>query len=242
MKNACTLGILGGLGPASSAYFYEMIINHTAAKKDNEHIDTYISSAASTPDRTEYLLDNSKESPLPRLICEAKKLQSIGCDVLSLPCNTAHYFFDEIQKSVGIDMINMIDETLKLLSLRGIHKIGVLATDGTVKTELYQKRAKEYGIECFLPDKEHQRLVMELIYDYVKGGIKVKAEQVKPLYEHLIANGAQKAVLACTELSILKKECNLDSFYLDALEVLAYKTIEYCKKTPIGFEELLYVD
>ena len=239
MKNNHILGILGGLGPASSAYFYNMLIDHTKAGGDNEHIDCYISNAATTPDRTVYLLDRTKPSPLPRMIEEATKLKSVGCDVLVLICNTAHYFYDEIVASTGVHMINMLDETLKYLHSDGIQRIGLLATDGTVCTKLYQNKAKEYGIECIVPDKEHQKLVMNLIYGYVKKGIPVPPSLIDPLYDHLTERGAQKAILACTDLSILKQQCNLGTFFVDALEILALQTILFCNKTPIGFEELL---
>ena len=232
------LGIIGGLGPASTAYFYQMIIEHTKANRDSDHIDLYISNAATTPDRTAFILDNKNQSPLPRLQEEAKKLKECGCDVLALSCNTAHCFFDEIKNSVGIEMLNMVDLTFRYLDKKSIKKVGILATDGTIETGLYQNVGKKYGIECVIPDKDMQKKVMSLIYDYIKGGRSVSGDAILSVYNHLRDNGAEFAVLACTELSILKKKLNLSDFYIDALEILAKEAIEYCNKEAIGFEEL----
>ena len=85
-------GIIGGLGPMASVYFYEMITEHTLAKCDQDHIDLLLTSRATTPDRTAYILGQSDESPLPVMISEAKRLISAGADVIVIPCNTAHYF------------------------------------------------------------------------------------------------------------------------------------------------------
>ena len=72
MHSPHLLGVLGGLGPMASAYFYEMITAHTKAQRDQDHIDIILSSRASTPDRTDFILGRSTDSPLPAMIEDAK--------------------------------------------------------------------------------------------------------------------------------------------------------------------------
>ncbi|MBQ2545417.1 MAG: aspartate/glutamate racemase family protein, partial [Clostridia bacterium] len=79
------LGIIGGLGPASSAYFYELITEHTKAARDQDHIDIILSSRATTPDRTAYILGESGDSPLPAMIADARSLEDYGATAIVIP-------------------------------------------------------------------------------------------------------------------------------------------------------------
>lgn len=237
MGKSPLLGILGGLGPMSTAYFYEMIIEHTYAQCDQDHIDIVISSAATTPDRTGYIVGTSKENPSVRMIDEAQKLVAFGAGVIAIPCNTAHYFYKDIQDHVSVPIINIIEETVKYCDTLGMKKIGIMATDGTVLTNTYQQTANEYGIECYVPSAQTQQLVMDIIYGSVKQGKDVDMQSFFKIADELKSKGCQRIILGCTELSLIKKNNKLDSFYIDALEVLALRSIVYCKKKPIGFED-----
>ena len=85
------LGILGGLGPMSGIYFCEMITSHTLAKKDNDHINFLLSSRATTPDRSSFILGTSHDDPAPIMIQEANRLHLAGADIIAIPCNTARW-------------------------------------------------------------------------------------------------------------------------------------------------------
>jgi len=221
----------------SSAYFYEMITEHTKASCDQDHIDIVISSSATTPDRTGYILGNSSDNPVHRMVEDARKLVDFGCDYIAIPCNTAHYFYNELQEKVSVPIINIIIETVRYCASIGVKNIGIMATDGTVKTETYQRVAKEFGIECSLPSPENQKRVMDIIYGSVKQGKPVDMHEFNKVSAELRKMGADKIILGCTELSVIKKKYNLDSYYIDALEVLAWRSILYCGKEPIGFED-----
>ena len=241
-ENRPLLGILGGLGPMSTAYFYEMITEHTLAKCDQDHIDIVISSAATTPDRTSFIIGESSESPLNRMISDAKKLVDFGCDVIAIPCNTAHYFYDGLQEQISVPIINIIRETVKYCSALKTKKIGIMATDGTISTNTYQKIASEYGIECMIPSYDNQKKVMDVIYKCVKQGKKADMSAFNEVSLELRSLGCERVILGCTELSLVKKQEKLGAYFIDALEVLTYRTIKFCQKTPIGFEEFCDAD
>ncbi|MDU2198923.1 MAG: amino acid racemase, partial [Peptostreptococcaceae bacterium] len=113
MKNNKTVGVMGGLGPMATVYFYDMVVRLTDASIDQEHIDMVIVNRATTPDRTDYIIGKSTNSPSEVLKKDAKKLESFGTDFLVITCNTAHYFYDEIKNSVSIPVLNIIEETVK---------------------------------------------------------------------------------------------------------------------------------
>ena len=98
-----------------------------------------VSNHATIPDRTAYILGKSEESPLDVMIADAKMLEAAGCDFIVLPCNTAHYFFEKIQQSIHIPLLNIIQETVSYCERRipGVKRIGIMATEGTICSNTY---------------------------------------------------------------------------------------------------------
>lgn len=229
------LGILGGVGPLSSAYLYELITSHTPASKDQEHIDLILCSRASTPDRTAFIIGESPEDPSHILVSDAMRLVEFGATYLAIACNTAHYFYDRINEAVNVPVLNIMHEAVEFIFNLGINKIGLLATTGTVHARVYQDMCDKFGIECVYPDNENQSRVMDVIYGSVKSGKPVDLCEFMKAADYLKNKGCQKLILGCTELSIVKKDYRLDSFFVDALEILAYRAIQMGGKTPIGF-------
>jgi len=231
MENTKTVGVIGGLGPMATVYFYDMVVRLTDAKTDQEHIDMVIANRATTPDRTDYIIGNSDKSPVTVLRKDAKRLESFGSDFLVITCNTAHFFYDDIAKEVNIPVLNIIEETVKYAKEKNHKKLGILATTGNINTRLYQDMCEKYDIECLVLDEEKQSYIMSIIYDDIKSGKPADMDKFNKVVSHLQKNNCDGAILGCTELSILKNDNNLDNdFYIDSLEVLAVKTIENCDK------------
>lgn len=229
------LGILGGLGPMSTVYFCELLTAHTKAESDADHIDMLISSRASTPDRTAFILGRSDRDPLPVMLEEAQRLTRAGAELLVIPCNTAHYFYDGLAKGCDVPILNIIRETVDFLRRGKVSCFGLLATEGTVQARAYARVCEEAGIRCLVPTEEEQATVTALIYDQIKQNKPADMPAFLRVCDALRARGAKKLVLGCTELSLLKKELPADDLFVDSLEVLAFCTIRACGKTPIGF-------
>ena len=236
MADFCSLlGILGGLGPMSTVYFCELLNRHTAATRDGDHIDMIISSRASTPDRTAFILGKSADDPLPVMIEEAHRLERAGVDMIVIPCNTAHYFYDGLTACCHVPILNIIEETIAHLSRLGIRRFGLLATQGTVSSGAYHRLCDGTGITCLTPSEDEQKIITSIIYDQIKQNKPVDRAAFLRVADGLRARGCERLVLGCTELSLLKKEGLDDEIFVDSLDVLAYQTIKACKKTPIGF-------
>ncbi len=226
MKNP--VGVLGGLGPLATDYFFHLVIEHTKAQKDQDHIDMILFNHAGTYDRTEYIIGKSKNSPLPTLIEDAKKLEALGCSFIVMPCNTSHYFFDEIKKEVSIPFLNMIDITLQKIK-NG--KVGIMATDGTIKAKVYEKKMREKGLIPFLPEEEIQKNIMHFIYHGVKSGKKVSKDDFDKVIEYFFKKGCDYVILGCTELSTIYTDLKIkDERIVDSLTSLADATILKCGK------------
>ena len=230
MKKRNVLGILGGLGPMATVYFYEMLTSHTMADRDQDHLDIIITSRASTPDRTAFITGTSGENPLPVMIEEAQRLERAGAGIIVMPCNTAHYFYDEIKKSISVPMLDIIGETVAFCSREGFGRIGLMATEGTVMTGSYEKRAEQFGIEIVRPSYCSQSLVNEIIYGEIKRGLPADMTKFSSVADELRGKGCETVVLGCTELSLVKKQEHLGSYYTDSLEALAAAAIRACGK------------
>ncbi len=241
-KNRKLLGILGGLGPMATVYFYEMLTAHTKVTRDQEHIDILISSRATTPDRTAFIVGASDESPIGAMIEEGKRLQDCGADMISMPCNTAHYFYDELTQALDIPVLNILYETAAHVKRAGAKKVGILATEGTVKSGAYAHVCQQVGLDCILPDEEHQSILSDIIYGQIKQGKGADMAKFERVRDHMVSKGADKLVLGCTELSLIKRDNALGDLFVDSLEVLALRTIVLCGKEPEGFDTELMAD
>ncbi|GEK33778.1 aspartate/glutamate racemase family protein [Kurthia sibirica] len=228
--NKKILGIIGGVGPLATMLLGEVIVRRTKASKDQEHMHFIIDNDTRIPDRTAFILDNTKENPAPFIIQDAGKLVSAGADVICIPCNTAHYFYEELSDNTAVPILHMIRETAKKSRAVGAKKIGILGTTGTLSTNLYQTALLDEGLEPYAPNEEIQNELMAVIYDYVKAGIAVPAEKWQHITNSFKAAGCDHLVLGCTELSVVYKELGLerDACYIDALMTLADTAIEYC--------------
>lgn len=229
-KDTKILGVLGGLGPMATAYYLELMIKMTDAATDQEHLQSIVMNFPTVPDRTAYILGRSEESPLEPMIALGRQLKAMGASVIATPCITAHYFHQPLQDGIGLPMLHGIQCVARQLSEEGISRVGLMATDGTVQSGIFQRQVEEQGMELVLPDKSGQAAVMTLIYDQVKAGKEPDIALFETVREQLRQMGAQVIVLGCTELSLLKKTTPLGDGILDALEVLAQESVLACGK------------
>ena len=230
------LGILGGLGPMATVYFYELVTRHTKAACDQDHIDIIINSRATTPDRTRFILGQSQDDPFDIMAADAARLVTFGAEMLAIPCNTAHYFYDRLNQTIPVPILNMVEETVRTAKQR-CDKVGILATSGTSETRTYQRQCEAQGLACEVPCPADQQKIMDIIYKDIKQGKPADMQAFCEVSDHLRSAGCGRIILGCTELSLIKRDEHLDSFYIDSMEVLAKHAILAFGKTPIGFEE-----
>ena len=200
MKQA--VGVIGGVGPMATVYYMQRVIEMTKAGCDQEHINM--------------------------LVFNAKRLEAAGCEFVVIPCNTAHYFYDELEQAVEIPVVNIVEETIRYAKARvqDLSCVGIMATTGTIVTGTYQKYAERAGLSFAVPDEDEQDLLMQIIYDGVKAGKPVPRADFDRVANHLRAKGAQCLILGCTELSVLKRDLPInDPDVLDSIDVLASETV-----------------
>lgn len=224
MKNA--IGIIGGMGPMASQLFYKMVTEHTVAEKDQDHINLVLLSDASMPDRTGAILSGQHDGPYNQLLEDAITLEQLGCKAIAITCNTAHFFADMIADKLQIPILHMIKGTAAAVKEECPGAcIGIMATDGTIQTGLYQKALTEQGLIPFTPCAEIQKEVMYQIYGRIKNGQPYDAESWSRIEAEFQKAGCQKVLLACTELSVIKADEGLSDWYVDPMDTLARMVI-----------------
>ncbi|MCP4050780.1 MAG: aspartate/glutamate racemase family protein [bacterium] len=222
-----TIGILGGMGPEATLFFYQKIIDLTPAKKDQEHIPVLIYSNTSIPDRTTCIL-NKDDSIIQDLQYSAKTLENSGASLIVIPCNTAHYWITKIQSSVSVPVLNMIKETGHYIKKNTkATKTGLLSSTGTVKTKIFQHNLKEYDIEVVSPEKDTQSSIMEVIKNIKSGALHKKNSYIKQraiissAIEEFQSRGIFNIILGCTEISLLFREsCTSSMLKIDSSNII----------------------
>ena len=222
------IGILGGMGPEATIDLFYKIIKFTPSEKDQDHLRIIIDNNPKIPDRTAAILGKG-EDPLPALQKSARNLEKAGADFIIIPCNTAHYFLSQIQKSVKIPILNMIEETAKEIQKRisPIQKVGLLASIGTYKTEIYHQHFKKYNIEIISPEEKDKEKVLKVIHAVKAGNLSEKIKKnILKIAQKLIDKRAEAIITGCTEIPLILKEGDIPVPIIDPTQALAKAAVQ----------------
>ena len=217
------LGVIGGMGPLATVKFYDKIVLNTEAHNDNEHIDLIVLNHSSMPDRTKCIIEKKDTDFLNEIKKDLEILDKIGVDVVAIPCNTSHYFYDEFKNFTNLKIINMIEETILEIKRKGIENIAVFGTLGTLNSKVYNKYAEKNGIKVKEITLDDKNSVMDIIYKIKETNNLENKDFIEILNKY--CDDETIGIIACTELSLLDISKNINT--IDALDVLVNKSIEY---------------
>ncbi len=219
-----TIGILGGMGPEATGFFFEAVVRQTPASCDQGHARVLIWSDPAIPPRTEAILENGR-SPLPALLSGVRILERGGAGLIVMPCITAHYWAPQIKAKTRVPFINLIDETVRRArqTLPGLRRIGLIATTGTLRSGIYRRAFARHGVDLLVPDDRDQARIMDAIYaaDGIKAGIKTGRARtsVVRIARRLADRGAQAIVAGCTEIPLVLRAADLGVPLLEPMAI-----------------------
>ena len=222
------LGILGGMGPAASAEYVARLVAQTTASCDQEHIPFVLWNEPRIPDRSTSIR-NGDDKPLPFLLQGIQVLKAVGCSMIVIPCNTAHFWYDELVK-LKVPIVHIVDSVAnELRDINVVGTIGVIATQGTIQSELYQNRLTDWA--CIVPTQEEITTLVQPSIELIKAGDLVKSHtMIMTVVDSLISRGAQAVVLGCTELPLAVRDTNQNGIPLinsiDSLVKVALKEFD----------------
>ena len=225
-----TIGVLGGWGLESTAVFYFEIIKQCQrlyGAKYNTHYPEIFIYNMTHPCWIESIKNSAKIVPI--LLSGIKKLESAGADFIVVPCNTAHYFFEDMKRSSSVPILNIIQETLKKVKSDGYKNIGLLATATTIENKIYDKIFNEFGIDVIVPKKQNK--ITKIIINILAGKkLKKDKNELKQIIKKLKYNGAEAIVLGCTDLPLLLRQEDVDIKVFDNLKIYAESTVKFAIK------------
>jgi len=221
------IGILGGMGTQAGLDFCSKLAKLNRGKADQKYPLFILYNKASIPDRKQHKIKYKKI--LNSLIEGCKFLQKNKCKFIAMPCNTAHYWFLDLKKKIKIPILNMPELVFLNISkkCKKNTKIGLLATETTIGTGIYNKfLRKKYKL--LVPSKKLQVNHVNKSIKFVKMGKTKEAEKaLKPAVNYLIKNKCKKIILGCTELPIAIfayksfKKAKISKTFLDPNLILA---------------------
>ena len=196
------IGILGGMGTQAGLDFCNKLAKLNKGKTDQQYPLFVLYNKSNIPGRPENLHKYNKV--LKSLLAGCKFLEKSKCKFIVIPCNTAHYWFDDLQKKTKIPIISMPKEVYvhSVKTCKKNSKIGLLATEGTLKTGIYNKFFDK-KFKLINPSKSVQKNNVNKAIKLVKmGKIKEAEKAIRPAVNSLIKMKCSKIILGCTELPI----------------------------------------
>ena len=210
MAKPFLLGVLGGMGPLATLDFLRRLLEATPAQSDQQQIPTVVWNVPQIADRQKALAGTGP-SPLPQLLHAVEKLNQAGASHIAIPCNTAHHWYDALSEASSAPILHIVDATLDALSQADEkpQRVGVIATKGTLDAGWYQERLAAQSIEVVVPTPEELAQWFVPGCYAVKRGALVEGGELLALQANaLFARGAQKLVLACTEVPVALEAVN----------------------------------
>jgi len=225
-----TIGILGGMGPEATAYFFSLIIKHTAAAKDQEHVAVLTYSLPQIPERTAAILGRGP-SPVPLLRRGVRTLARAGAGFIVIPCITVHGYLPDIRRASPVPVLSLLDETLASVKKKNpsLKRAGLLASTGTVRSGLFARTFAKAGVQIITPLAKDQAKLMEAIFG--KRGIKAGFVEGLPkrlvlgVARRLAKRGAEAIIAGCTEIPLVLRDEHIPVPLIEPMQIAAQASV-----------------
>jgi len=231
-KKNKVVGILGGMGPDATVDLMSRVIAATPASDDLDHIHMLVDNNPKVPSRIKALIDKTGESPGPVLAEMARGLVASGADFLAMPCNTAHYYYADIEQAVDVPVLHLIELVFQRVTeaISNIKTVGMLASTAVQLTRLYDQQFASKDIEVYFPDQQNQARIMELIKSVKRDAAdQTHLNALSESADVLQQLGVDCLIIACTELSVVSEHLDTELPVFDASQLLAEEIVKQAK-------------
>lgn len=229
-----TIGILGGVGPQTTAKVYLSIIKLIRESGEEKYppIVIYNLPFPFVIEHEAIVQGINAEKMIPYLIDGARILEKSGVDFGILPCNTLHKFIGEIRKAVKFPFISILEETALTLKDRKVKKVGILATETTIESKIYEDVLENNGINILYPSKDEQNIVNNIIVGLLNGTENnLQRGKIENVCNTLYGRGAEIILLACTDLQLIASDIKTFAPIIDTTEILVNASVREMIKT-----------
>jgi len=225
-----TIGMLGGMGPGASASLYNKIIKYAQYKynavQDFDYPPLVIYSLPLEGFDETGIVDG--ESVKKQLVQGVQKLESAGCDIIIIACNTVHIYYDIMQKAIDVPILNIVNETKKKVQKAGYNKVGLLASESTNQLNLYQNKFSKDGIEIISANKDQQKIINAVIENVMGGNQGIEdVIALKSVIRSYVRQGAEAVILGCTEIPLAINQTDTDVELFDATTSIVELSVDF---------------
>jgi len=224
------VGIIGGMGPEATVDLMQRIIRLTPALDDIDHIRCVVDNNPKVPSRIKAIIEGTGIDPAPAILDMARRLEAWGADFLVMPCNTAHYYYDQVNNGVDIPVLHLVRLVVNHIraTCPDVRNIGILASPAVIMTNLYQEICEKYELGVIYPESESQSDLFNIIREIKAGKTDRELKDgFQQICDRLIEQGAELVVVACTELGVIAED--LTTVNVDAAEILAQEVVDIVK-------------
>ena len=222
------IGILGGMGPLATVELLRRVVEATPAQDDCDHVHMIVDNNPHVPSRIAALVEGGGASPEAELARMACRLRDSGCDLLAIPCNTAHLYVQAIQEASGLEVLDMV--ALSMAHLSRLHpaprRVGILGSKAVERTGLFARACENAGMQAVFPAAGQADALMHLIKGVKRNEsrreLRRRFAELLDSFTPRRGGGADVLLLACSELSILytARKGTEDSLAVLAAEIL----------------------
>ncbi len=222
------VGVLGGMGPLATVDFMRKVIAATPAQRDQDHVPLVVYSVPQVPDRTTAIATGS-DDPFPVLLAGMRALEQAGAELIVMPCNTAHAWFDRLAASTDLTLIHIAEAVRTSLDRQpdAGSRIALMATEGTLRTGIYQRALATRTRSVITPAPAVQEAIGNAIAAVKAGDLDRARSLAEPAAEALCVEGAETLLLACTELPIALAGTHFEATACDATHCLAEACVAF---------------
>lgn len=216
------IGIIGGIGPASTVEYYNDIIKGYRKLTDDDNYPQIFINSINMTEMLNYIVNSDREGLVDFLISEIDKLRIIGADYIAIASNTPHLVIDNLIEKSTIPIISIVEETCKYAKSKELKRVLLIGTLFTMKYNFYEKVFEKYNIECILPEDNEKDIIHHIIFPNLENGIIIEKDKsvLKDLCNKIIKEkNIDGIILGCTELPLILNEDDFNICVLDTMKI-----------------------
>ena len=224
-----TVGVLGGMGPEATIYFMQQVVGAVSARDDADHIPLLVDNNSQVPSRIKAIIEGRGEDPGPVLAQMAQRLVGAGAEALVMPCNTAHYYADQVEAAVDVPFLNMVKlSCAEAAEMAPGGKVGLLGSPALQQVGVFEDALTAEGLQPVYAT-EPGRVLATIRAIKAQGPSEFAAHTLNDVAGQMVDDGADVICICCTEFSLLAREITVKVPVFDALDVLVSAAVAFSK-------------
>ena len=223
-----TIGMIGGMSWESSIEYYRLVNEAVKQQLGGLHSAQCLMYSVDFAEIERYQHQGDWEKATQVMIAAAQRLERGGADFVVICTNTMHKMADEMQASIHIPLLHIVDATAHAIKTKGLGKVGLLGTRFTMEGDFYVGRLKSHGLDVVIPEEKEREIVHHIIYhELVLGKILPSSrDEYQQIIKNLQKRGAEGIVLGCTEIGLLVKQEDTELPVFDTTLVHALAAVD----------------